>query len=108
MSVINPKCHDCNLDMDECKCKKVERRRPSFGDIVKQNEQLRSIIQDILWMARRYASGRKTYSVKMINDAIDLALELGIDIGSDSTVGGMYAKDGMFDKEWFEDNKDKL
>ena len=43
-----------------------------------ENAILRSIVQDTLWMARRYADGRATYAVGMVNDAIDKADEIGV------------------------------
>ena len=52
-------------------------------------------------MARRYAHGRKTYAVSTYNEAVKLAQELGM-IFTPDTDGLIEAKDGMFDREWFE------
>ena len=48
-----------------------------------ENQQLRRIINEIHWMARRYATGRKSYAPSMFNDAIKIAIDLGCDIGPD-------------------------
>jgi hypothetical protein len=47
-------------------------------------------------MARRYADGRNTYAVDMVNDALDLCEELNIDIHEDDTLksGNLYATHG--------------
>jgi hypothetical protein len=68
----------------------------------KRSEELERIILDIYWMARRYAHGRKTYAVSQYNDAINKAIELGVNIKPDPIDNLIEAKDGMFDKEWFE------
>lgn len=39
-----------------------------------ENSVLRDILKDTLWMARRYAHGRSTYSPMLVNQAIDRAL----------------------------------
>ena len=48
-----------------------------------ENQQLRRIICDIHWMARRYATGRKSYAPSMFNDALKVAIDLGCDIKPD-------------------------
>ena len=48
--------------------------------------QLESVIHDIWWMARRYATGRYTYAPSMFNDAINQAITLGVDLGHPDTV----------------------
>ena len=55
---------------------------------------LESIILDIYWMARRYADGRQSYAVSMYNDAIDLAVKLGVPIRPDPIAKSYYAQDG--------------
>lgn len=65
--------------------------------LIKENEELRSIITKTLWMARRYADGRSTYAPHDVNMAIDLALSLGIEL--DGPIDKPYAEDGMFG-EW--------
>ena len=48
-----------------------------------ENQQLRLVIGEIHWMARRYATGRKSYAPSMFNDAIKAAINLGCDIRPD-------------------------
>jgi len=71
--------------------------------IVEENKELQNrigkleyIIQETLWMARRYAHGRSTYAPETVNKCIDKALELGIDMSGPPEE--MYASDGMFGK----------
>jgi hypothetical protein len=64
--------------------------------IAEENQKLRHIIQETLWMARRYADGRSTYTPETVNKCIDKALELGIDMSGPPEE--MYASDGMFGK----------
>lgn len=74
-------------------------------------DDLKSIVRDTLWMARRYAHGRSSYSTTMFNEALDKALNLGIGIQDDVTIG-RYADDGMFGKwnpetkGWVKDEQD--
>jgi hypothetical protein len=63
------------------------------------------IIREIWWMARRYAHGRQTYAVSMYNDAIRLAQSKGLKFDPDPVDGLVEAKDGMFDKDWFNARK---
>jgi len=35
------------------------------------DDELKAAIKDIVWMARRYADGRRTYAPSMFNDAYD-------------------------------------
>ena len=51
-----------------------------------QNVILIRIIKDTLWMARRYANGRKTYAPGIINDALSTLGHMGITINSDATL----------------------
>ena len=62
----------------------------------KENEILRQIIIDTIWMARRYADGRFTYAPSMVNDALDMCKEMGLDIRNDDTLhsGDEYATVG--------------
>lgn len=62
----------------------------------------RHIIDDIWWMARRYAHGRSSYAVSMYNESIALAQKMGMEFRPDAIDGLIEAKDGMFDKDWFE------
>jgi len=65
--------------------------------IAKENEQLKDIIRQTLWMARRYADGRSTYAPAMVNECIMKANKLGIEL--DGPIEPEFAKDGMFG-EW--------
>ena len=58
--------------------------------------KLEEIIRNTLWMARRYADQRSTYAPSVVNTCIQKAQEVGIDITQDSTIEGMFARDGMF------------
>jgi hypothetical protein len=43
-----------------------------------EQERIKQAVKDIIWMARRYADGRRTYAPSMFNDAYDvLRNELG-------------------------------
>ncbi len=70
-------------------------------DLEQRCKNLEWIIQQIWWMSRRYAHGRSTYAVEDYNEAIKLAQDLGMKFEPDSD-GLIEAKDGMFDKAWFE------
>ena len=73
----------------------------TLSELKKENVQLRYIIKEIWWMARRYAHGRSTYAVEEFNEAIRLAQRLEIKFDPDPIDGLIEAKDGMFDKQWF-------
>lgn len=60
----------------------------------RREKQLESIILDIAWMSRRYADGRQTYAVSMYNDAIELAVKLGLPINPDPIAKSYFAQDG--------------
>jgi hypothetical protein len=65
----------------------------AIGEELKaENERLRSIIRETLWMACRYAHGRNTYAVGMYNDAAREAQRLGcaVDNGNEP----IFALDG--------------
>jgi len=76
-------------------------------DLKARIRSLEHVIQEIQWMARRYAHGRMTYAVSQYNEAIQLAQRLGMEFRPDPIDGLVEAKDGMFDKEWFEQNKER-
>lgn len=66
----------------------------------RERDEARKIVQDIHWMARRYADGRKTYAPDMFNKAVRPAFEAGW-LQSNGAVGeSQYARDGDFDAEW--------
>lgn len=62
----------------------------------KENQQLKQIIRETLPLARRYAHNRSTFAPTAVNEAIDKALELGVELfnGDDP----QYADDGDFGK----------
>lgn len=63
----------------------------------KKTETLQRIVIDTLWMARRYADGRRTSSPTTVNKAIDELNQLGIRIPPDPTLlDANYARDGGF------------
>lgn len=72
---------------------------------------LERIVTDTIWMARRYAHNRKSYATSQLNEALDLAFLLGIEIRDDVEIG-RYADDAMFGKwdpetkGWIKDEQD--
>lgn len=53
------------------------------SQLITRTTRLQQAVKDILWMARRYADGRRTYAPSMFNDAYDiLREELGDEIDS--------------------------
>lgn len=76
------------------------RKRPTvkrINELEHENETLKYILREILWMARRYADGRKTYATLMCNEALNTARRLGVKINPDCTTQDPdYAVDGMF------------
>lgn len=74
-----------------------ERTQRDAGEaidtLLAENAQLRSIISDLYWMARRYADGRSTYAPSTYNAAIKRAIAL--DCHLPHTPGeGLFASDG--------------
>ena len=59
-------------------------------------DELKSIIKDTLWMARRYADGRATYAVSMLNNAVHKLDKLGMSELLKADDGKRFADDGMF------------
>ena len=60
---------------------------------------LEYIITETIWMARRYANKRQTFAPSTVNECIDLALKMGVEIAPDSVDGiNMYANDGGLGK----------
>lgn len=49
-----------------------------------ENAILRDIITDLQWMARRYATGRRTYAPSTYNRAIRRAIALGMAFKEDT------------------------
>ena len=79
-----------------------EGLKACIEDQKKEINQLRYIIQETLWMARRYADGRSTYAPATVNECIMMAEKLNIDIAGPTEPP--YAKDGMFG-EWNPETK---
>ena len=57
-----------------------------FNDMVDRITLLEQVIQDTLWMARRYANRRQTYAPSMVNDALDKLASIGVIIADDKTL----------------------
>lgn len=56
-----------------------------------RERELEGIIRDTLWMARRYAHGRRSYAVGQYNDAARLARSLGVELNNSD--GSIFAVD---------------
>jgi hypothetical protein len=65
-------------------------------DLKHENQILREVIRETLWMAKRYANGRSTFAPTTVNEAIDALLKLGVELRMDSE--DLYVEDGMFGK----------
>lgn len=63
-----------------------------------REKQLEYIVRETLWMARRYADGRRTYAASTVNEAIQLAQKCGIVVEPDGATGKTFADDGDFGK----------
>lgn len=67
-----------------------------------ENEILKEIIKDTLWMAQRYADGRSTYAPYTLNMAVHKLDGLGLAhlyVGDSANENRRFARDGMFG-EW--------
>jgi hypothetical protein len=66
-----------------------------------ENEDLKMIILDVMWMAFRYVDGRSTYAPAMFNLAVHKLDSLGLShlYAGDTAANRRFAKDGMFG-EW--------
>ena len=64
--------------------------------LTQENAALVYIVEDTLWMAVRYADGRRSYVPYMVNGAIDIALDLKLNVRPDVTLKDKrgYATDG--------------
>lgn len=60
----------------------------------RERDEARQIVRDIYWMAIRYADGRQTYAVGMVNDALDKAYGGGWLEHHGSVGDYAYARDG--------------
>jgi hypothetical protein len=60
---------------------------------------LEHIIRETLWMARRYAHKRQTFAPTTVNECIELALKMGVEIAPDTVDGiELFADDGGLGK----------
>jgi len=67
-----------------------------------ENEELKQIIQDTIWMAFRYVDGRSTYAPSMFNMAVHKLDSLGLShlhAGDATANNRRFAEDGMLG-EW--------
>lgn len=78
-------------------------------EVERENSKLRRVVEDTLWMARRYAHNRQSYATALVNISVQTALDLGIDIRPDQTLNEgehkMFADDAMFGV-WNPDTRD--
>lgn len=71
-------------------------------DVIKENEELKQMLENIWWMAKRYADGRSTYATTDINTIIDKLRDKNIITEPDPIDNSYYAKDGNFGS-WIKD-----
>jgi len=81
--------------------KEYEMARPKYtseelSECKKQLEVCKKVIKDISWMSRRYANGRKTYAVGMVNDAIKML--------DDNELGYLHQTDPMDNERFASEN----
>ena len=68
-------------------------------------EQLEYVVRETLWMAHRYADGRRTFAPSTFNECKDIVKELGIELQEDTTTRDpVYATDGDLGK-WDSDKQ---
>lgn len=72
---------------------------PDVPAICAENEALRRIIRDTMWMACRYAHGRQSYAVAMYNAAARKANELGALDNRPASQEPIFAIDGTLMRE---------
>ncbi len=74
--------------------------------VKQQNEILKNIVRDILWMALRYAHGRHTYAPSMVREAMEQYkkicpdykhYDVTIEPPDDSDVGGWSFRSDYLD-----------
>lgn len=73
-------------------------KRVPARDVQTIARALAGAAEDLQWPARRYADGRKSYAVGMVNDATRVLLSLGLNIKPDpiTTPPTPWAIDGMY------------
>tara|TARA_R100001086_G_scaffold246872_2_gene179858 strand:+ start:1004 stop:1345 length:342 start_codon:yes stop_codon:yes gene_type:complete len=92
-------CEELNLS-------KCSMNRCCNAELIKklqiENNKLKYIVRETIWMARRYAHNRRTFAPSTINECIDIALKMEINIDKDRMLGQnetvMYAEDGDLGK----------
>ncbi len=76
-----------------------ERRRQSseitalrsrITSLEAERDAARRVVRDTLWMAGRYADGRKTYAVSIYNDALAVAKAGGYDDKASEAIDGSF------------------
>jgi hypothetical protein len=70
----------------------VKMLRTAIDDNKQTMRILEGVIQEIYWMAHRYADGRRSYATSMYNRAIEKAIAAGCKLNVDE---GLWAKDAM-------------
>lgn len=81
-------------------------KKPTKKELRLENDTLRRLCVDLQWMAKRYAEGRRSYAVSMVNQATRTLLALGIELNpcGEQTVwardGGGFAYSGLSQEEW--------
>lgn len=76
----------------------LEGKRVPVEDVQTIARALTGVAEDLQWPARRYADGRSSYAVGMVNEATRVLIALGLRINPDQTVTPptVWAEDGMF------------
>lgn len=82
------------MELDKCDYGICMDAQNAFLECLNRLEALENIVSQTLWMARRYADNRSTYAPSIVNECIDKALELEIDMSGPPEE--IYARDGMF------------
>ena len=86
--------------------KELEKRCAELEKFEEKCSRLEWIIKEMQIMAKRYAHGRMSTAVSAYNEAVQEAIKIGMEFQPD-TDGLVFAKDAMFDKEWFDARRNK-
>ena len=72
------------------------KKPKGHGTVVTSEREriLELIVQDLHWMARRYANGRMSYVTSMFNEHTQTLLNLGVELNP-ANDGTIWARDGM-------------
>lgn len=77
--------------------------KQTLSGLRKENEELRGIIEDVMWMSRRYADMRRTFAPNTFNNALMRLQALGLghlcQADESGTHPQMWARDGQLG-EW--------